>query len=214
MVCVPPRYKLFIFDMDGTLIDSVEKWADLFEDTLNNYHIDVPRDHLKSTFGREASETIKMLIPNGMAIKATNYFMAHQKDYINTFEAFPSAKPIFEEIKKSGGNIAIATGNNRHLMNLFLHKFGLDPYIDFCICSEDVKHGKPNPEMLLKTLEHFHIQPDQAFYIADSPMDFLAAKSARIKIGIVTTGVLCEKHALELKPECVFNDLRELEKIF
>jgi HAD superfamily hydrolase (TIGR01509 family) len=207
-------YKLFIFDMDGTLINSVEKWADLFEDTLINFHIDVPRDHLKTTFGREASETIKMLLPNGLAIKATSYFKAHQNEYIDTFEVFPSAKPIFEEIKKRGGNIAIATGNSRHLMHFFLHKFGLDPYIDFYICSEDVHHGKPNPEMLVRTLEHFNINPGDAFYVADSPMDLLAAKSAHIGIGIVTTGVLCKEKAKELKPEYVFNDLYELKKLF
>jgi HAD superfamily hydrolase (TIGR01509 family) len=206
-------YKLFIFDMDGTLIDSVDKWADLFEKTLEKYHINVPRDHLKSTFGRQASETIGLLIPNGLAIEATKFFMRHQEDYINTFQVFPSAKPVFEEIKKKGGKIAIATGNTRHMMHFFLHKFGLDQYVDFCICSEDVRHGKPNPEMLLKTLEHFHIKPEDTFYVADAPMDFLAAKSAHIKIGLVTTGVLCEESAKELMPECVLKDLRELEKM-
>jgi phosphoglycolate phosphatase-like HAD superfamily hydrolase len=206
-------YKLFIFDMDGTLIDSVDKWADLFERTLHKYHINVPRDHLKSTFGREAAETLHMLIPNGMAKVATHFFMTHQSEYIDTFQVFPSSLPIFKELKEKGFKISIATGNNRRLMDYFLKKFGLTPYIDFCICADDVHHGKPNPEMLIKTLEHFNLKPEEAFFVADAPMDFLAAKGAHIKIGLVTTGVLCEDRAKELKPACVMNDLREVEKL-
>lgn len=206
-------YKLFIFDMDGTLIDSVDKWADLFEKTLHQFHIIVPRDHLKATFGREAAETIHMLIPNGLAKQATNYFMIHQKEYVDTFQAFPSVLPIFRELKEKGHKIAIATGNNKRLMDYFLTKFGLEPYIDFCICADDVHHGKPNPEMLLKVLDHFSVKPQDAFYTADAPMDFLAAKGAHINIGIVTTGVLCMTRAKELNPTYVFKDLNELEKL-
>lgn len=206
-------YKLFIFDMDGTLIDSVDKWADLFEKTLHQFHIIVPRDHLKATFGREASETIRMLIPNGLAKEATNYFITHQTTYLDTFQVFPSVLPIFREIKKRGHKIAIATGNNRRLMEYFLNKFELMRYIDFCICADDVNHGKPNPEMLLKVLEHFNVKPQEAFYTADAPMDFLAAKGAHINIGIVTTGVLCATRANELSPSYVFKDLNELEKL-
>lgn len=206
-------YKLFIFDMDGTLIDSVDRWADLFEKTLIHYHINVPRDHLKSTFGREAPEIIRMLIPNGLAKQATSFFMDHQKDYINTFSAFPSVKPTFKDLKERGFKIAIATGNSKDMMQFFLNKFGLMQYVDFCICSDDVRHCKPNPEILLKTLEHFNLQPSEVFYTADAPMDFLAAKAAHIKIGIVTTGVLHEQSAKELKPDYVFSDIREVEKL-
>jgi len=206
-------YKLFIFDMDGTLVDSVDKWADLFERTLLKYHINVPREHLKGSFGREAPEIIRMLIPNGMAREATNFFMNHQKDYLSTFQAFPSAKRVFKDAKEKGHIVAVATGNTRRLMNFFLQKFELAQYVDFCICSEDVAHGKPDPEILLKTLKHFNIRPEDAFYIADSPMDFLAAKAAHIKIGLITTGVLCEKRARDLKPDYVFRDLIEVEKL-
>jgi len=204
-------YKLFIFDLDGTIVDSVDRWADLFERTLEKVGVCVPRDHLKSTFGRDAPDTIRMLITNGKTKEATEFFMQHQKDCIDQFGPLPHVREVFSNIKNNGHRIAIATGNNRELMNFFLKKFELDEFVDFRICSQDVKHGKPNPEMLLKTLHHFAAKPGEVLYIADSPLDVQAAKNAHITIGIVTTGVLCEKAAMELHPKYIFRDLKEIE---
>ncbi|MBN2095418.1 MAG: HAD-IA family hydrolase [Candidatus Aenigmarchaeota archaeon] len=205
--------KLFIFDMDGTLIDSVNQWADLFERTFEKYQISVPRDHLLSIFGRGAPEIMRMTVPNGKARPATEFFLHHQKEHIESFRPFPDAEKTLAEIKEKGYKIAIATGNNRHLMRYFLEKFGLLKYVDACVCSQDVKNGKPSPDMLNKVLSQLGICPDEAIYIADSPMDFEAARKAHIRIGIITTGVLCEKKARELKPDYLLKNLCELEKL-
>ncbi|MGC9310890.1 MAG: HAD family hydrolase [Candidatus Aenigmatarchaeota archaeon] len=205
--------KLVIFDMDGTLINSVDCWVALFEKTFEKVGVCVPRNFLKSTFGREAPEILHMLVTNGKTRQATDFFLNHQYEYIKNFKAFPHTRVVLHDLKRRGFLIAVATGNTRDLMHYFLKKFGLDEFVDFCICSEDVSRGKPDPEILNRVLGHFSLKAADALYIADSPTDLEAAKKAKIRVGIVTTGVLDRPGALKLEPDYILSDIREVEKI-
>lgn len=207
-------FKLFIFDLDGTLINSVPRWADLFERTLEHVQICVPRGEVVATFGESAENILKTFVKNGKTKEATNFFMNHQMEHISQFEVFNHSRAILRDLKAKGHLVAIATGNKRRFMKLFLERFGLKEFVDYAVCSDDVKNDKPAPDLLLKVLNHFNTTPQEAIYIADSPMDLKSARSANMKIAIVTTGVLSKEQAKELQADYIFSDLREIERLF
>jgi HAD superfamily hydrolase (TIGR01509 family) len=206
-------FKLYIFDMDGTLIDSISKWAELFEKTLEKVNICAPRHKVTSLFGASASDILNILVTNGKTKEATAYFISRQNDYIGEFRAFPHSKKTLEMLKKKGLMTAVATGNRKVLMDKFLKKFGMIDYLDCAICIDDVKRGKPAPDMLLEVLNRLKISPKDAIYIADAPADLKAAKKAGMSVALVTTGVCDEKTAKELRPDFVLKSIKDVEKL-
>ena len=76
---------------------------------------------------------------------------------------------------------AIAT-NRTDTVNGLLDEFGLGEFFDLVVSSSDVNLPKPHPDSLLRILQYFHIQPDEAIYVGDSNVDELAANSAGVRL--------------------------------
>jgi len=82
---------------------------------------------------------------------------------------------------------------------------------DLIIGINDVKKSKPDPEMLLKAIEHFGVKPKETLFVADAPNDIIAGKKAGVKIAVVLTGVLDRKRAEKLGINFIFEDVTKLK---
>ena len=90
----------------------------------------------------------------------------------------PDLVPLLKKMRPKF-KTAIAT-NRSDTMNGLLTEFGLAEYFDLVVTSIDILHPKPYPDALLKILDYFNIEPHQALYIGDSPVDAEAACRAKI----------------------------------
>ncbi len=203
-------FKVVVFDLDGTLIDSINIWLSLFEKVFKKYGLDVNENCIKNQFGKQDKEIISFFAKKEKREEMIDFFEVKKKDktFLNKFKTFPFTAKVLTEIKSKGIKISVATGNNNKIMNFILKKYDLNKFLDYHICAEEVKKGKPNPEMLLKVLKFFKVKKKDLIYIGDSPHDVKMARNAGVKIGVVLTGVLDRKSAEKLKPDFIFEDVR------
>ncbi len=200
--------KCFIFDFDGTLTDSINIWASLFKKIFKKYKINVGEEDIRNQFGKPYTEIVKYFAPKNKEEMIKEFEIEKNKIGIEKIKPFPFVAKTLKQLKQKNMKIAIATGNNNYMIDKILEKYNLSKYIDYHICSEEVKKTKPNPEMIFKILKTLKIEKNKAIFTGDSPYDILMAKNAKIKSCAVLTGVLNKKSAEEIKPDYIFKNIK------
>lgn len=207
--------KLVIFDFDGVLADSNEAWVDIFNKASNATGINqsFTYDDIRSDYGKPYIEVIRNAHPKfkegGEILESmyTNFLtLATADDFIESFKSIKGTKKILSELKKKY-KLAVASGNSKRLLVKYLNNLKLYNYFDFIASGDEVKHGKPYPDILIKILDHFKIDAKNSVYIGDSESDILAAKSAKMTSITVLTGALNKDSALQLKPDHIIKDV-------
>lgn len=202
--------RLIIFDLDGTLLDTVPMWLDLFKKSASKFKVNISADEIKKYFGKQDIEIISQIFSEDKRKEVIDYFYQLKKRYIKNVKLFPDTKKVLSELKNKNIKIAIATGNTLDMKNFFLKKTGLYKIIDYSLCAEEVKNGKPNPDLINKIANYFDIDKKYILFVGDSIYDYYTAKNSKVKIGLVSTGVLTKEEIIKLKPDFVFDNLKEI----
>jgi len=183
MVKLSREYKGFIFDCDGTLADSMKAHYDSWVQALNEngatFHLDL--DLFLSTGGMGLSPTVHYLNQ-----KFNNNLDADKvcNRKVELFEEMVHLVTPKEEVvhflKSIHGKFptAVASGNSRSSVIKTLNHLGITDLFNVIITQEDVKNGKPNPEIFLLAASKIGVEPKDALVFEDAPMGYAAAKSA------------------------------------
>jgi len=207
--------KAIIFDLDGTLVDSVNFWLSLYKKTTEKLNLKLDEKEIIKRFGESDVDILISLVPKEKREEVIKYYYMlkeKEKKKLN-LKKFKFVDDVFKKIKEKKIKIGIATGNSREIAELIIKKNMLEKYIDCLVTYEDVKRGKPYPDMLLKLIKYFNVKKDEVIYVGDSLYDFESARRAKVKICIVLTGVLNKAEAEKLKPDYIFEDIRGILKI-
>lgn len=207
--------KVIIFDLDGTLINSINFWLSLYKKTAKKFGIKINEEKLKKRFGERDVEILISLTPKEKRKDILNYFhkLKLKEGKKKDLKKFRFTKNVLKKIKEKNIKIAISTGNSREIADLILKKNNLSKYVDFSLTNEEVKRGKPYPDMILKIIKYFKVKKSEVLCVGDSIYDFKAARNAKIKIGLVQTGVLDLEEIKKLKPDYIFKDIRDILNI-
>lgn len=175
--------KLIITDFDGTLVDTFEANFRAYEKAFLENGLVLTKEHYRSCFGfrfdafMEAMGIIDSRLKEN--IKKTKAIV-----YPDFFEFLIVNKvlvSLISNFRKGGGKAAIAsTAHSINLMNV-LEYLRLNNDFDLIITGEDVKYGKPNPEIYLKVLDKLNISSEHAIVFEDTEIGFQAATAAGIK---------------------------------
>lgn len=213
--------KVVIFDFDGVLVDSNEAWADIFNKASKAAGVkkDFTYDDIRPHYGKPYVEVFKSAHPkfrenhDVMQVMYTNFInLATSDEFADSFKMIRGLKGTLGRLRKKC-RLAIGSGNSKGLLNGFLAKLGLSSYFDFVVSGDDVKNGKPSPDMLLKIIDHFGVSPREAVYVGDSGPDIIAAKRAKMRSVAVLTGALSREEAQELGPDFIVNDVTRLQGV-
>ncbi len=173
--------KVIVYDCDGVLIDSRESNTAFYNHILERFglpRLTAPQlDFVQVSTAREAVDFLFEGSPwREMA-------QAYQQDLDNApFLALLRLEPHIREVLgalRPGYRTAIATNRGKSLP-LVLRELGLAGLFDFTVSSYDVEKPKPNPECLLKILEHFRVEPGEALYIGDASVDQVVSQRAGV----------------------------------
>ncbi|MGE0821497.1 MAG: HAD family hydrolase [Candidatus Binatia bacterium] len=184
------RVKGVIFDVDGTLANSVEMF---YEAALEILHLagappapkervyelmrlGAPLDKLFPPEYPDPAATLKRIVDERM------HTWMHR--YHHETEAIPGSIELLHDLHALGLRLGIATSSGRALP--FLDRWGVRHLFAGIVGREDVESHKPHPEPILKCLGHLSLEPQETIYIGDSPIDIRAGKAA----GSCTVGVL------------------------
>ncbi len=176
-----------IFDLDGTVVDSMWMWEAIDIEYLDRFGIGLPPDLQKKISGMSFSETAVYFketfgIPDSLEkIKADWNEMAMEK-YCHEVPLKPGVLEFLKELKNRGIKTGIATSNSRELALAVLDALKLASYFDEVHMSCEVKTGKPAPDIYLLVARYLGVEPDRCLVFEDIPEGIQAGKAAGMKV--------------------------------
>ena len=185
----------FLFDLDGTLIDSVYQhvlaWREALE--AGGIHLAVWRIHRQ--IGMSGGLFVNALArETGHSVSAEQAERIHQvhgeafKRYASQVRALPGAQELLAYLTRAGVPWAIATSGRHESARLSLHLLGVDDDVPM-ITRDMVRHAKPDPDLFLAAAEKLGVPIENSVVIGDSIWDLLAARRARaLGVGLLSGG--------------------------
>jgi len=203
--------RVVLFDLDGTLVDSVELIVRCFQHTTA-YHLGAPleRTTIVATIGRPLRACLEEIAPGrGEALYATyREFNNAQHDLlIQPIAGMLSVLPV---LRGWGYPLGVVTSKTRVGAEAALARFELGAVLDTVVCLEDTIQHKPEPEPLLCAARRLGVAPEQALYVGDSTFDVRSAQAASMPVAAVLWGAGKEADLHALRPTYLLSDPAEL----
>lgn len=180
-----------IFDLDGTLIDSMWLWYQIDVEFLAQFGAEVPADLQKSIEGMSFTETAQYFrerfpyIPYSVEqLKKIWNDMAHHK-YAHEVTLKPGIQEFLRHLKEKGIKTGVATSNSRELVEVALTNLGIRDYFDSIRTACEVEKGKPAPDIYLRVAKDLEVEPAKCMCFEDVPAGIMAGKNA----GMVTCAI-------------------------
>jgi phosphoglycolate phosphatase-like HAD superfamily hydrolase len=182
--------EVFIFDIEGTLVDAMMPTLRCWRETFAHFCHEISLAELHFLAGMDGQEMLTKLLPGSSKTERKEMLEYQGKrfreEYLPHVPAFPGVRALFEELKRRGRKIALATDCDKSQLRQYLTVTGTESLIDAIGCGEDVKHGKPAPDVMEVALRRVRAGRKHAVMIGDTPYDAQAALSA----GVTPVGVL------------------------
>lgn len=184
--------KNFIFDIDGTLIDTIKMYIPALQDVLAKHGYDRSYDSLVGAFGITAGDALIGVGVKSEEIESiiTEWFsVAYQKS--DQVKIFPQIEETLHKLSQlSDVQLMVATSKTAdEYNNEFKDRFSsISKYFDVVVTADDTDKHKPDPDPILKALEKSGANAAESMYIGDTVHDMQAAQAANVKFGSALWG--------------------------
>lgn len=177
------RFDAVIFDLDGTLVDSMWVWEKIDDDFLGKRNIEKPNDMDKALEGKSFTETaayFKERFKLEMSIEEIKLEWNEMawSFYTKEVPVKKGVREFLEALKKQNIKLGIATSNSIELVQAVLKALEIEDYFDQIRTSCEVGRGKPFPDIYLKVAEDLDVKPAKCLVFEDIPNGVLAGKNA------------------------------------
>jgi beta-phosphoglucomutase family hydrolase len=186
---IDPSAKGLIFDLDGTIADSMPVHFTAYKNILREYNIDFTPEVFIPLAGVPAIETIDRLNRiYGVTMQAEVIGIRKEEEYEKIMHLIKPIEPVVSLIRKYAGIIpmSVGTGGYTRLAWKTLEILDLKKYFDILVSSEDVKNHKPHPETFLKCAEKMGVEPRFCQVFEDGQHGIKAALAAGMMVVNVT----------------------------
>jgi pyrophosphatase PpaX len=199
-----PRLQTVLFDLDGTLIDSIRLILDSYHHTLRQHNLP-PRtdeDWLKgvgtplSVQFSEWQESAEIL--EAMIATYREYNLSHHDSMVTVY---PGVLQALREIKVRGIQTGLVTSKNRAGALRGLKLVGLEALMDVLVCADEVTNPKPHPEPVEKAVTLLGSDPASTVYVGDSIHDMRSGRAAGVKTAAALWGPFGRSHLESSHPD-------------
>jgi HAD superfamily hydrolase (TIGR01549 family) len=188
----PELRKAAIFDLDGTLLDSVDLHALAWQESMLEFGHAVSFEQARSQIGKGGDKLIPVFLSadeirdHGKELEQWrgNRFKTEYLPLVRPFSAVPE---LLRRVRDAGLQIAIASSAKKDEVEKYLDIAHITDLVDLKTSSDDVEESKPAPDIFEVVLRKLKIEGGDAVAIGDTPYDAEAAGKARV----LTVGVLC-----------------------
>lgn len=209
----------FLFDLDGTIIDSIELILRSYRHTMELHRSDepMPPDEmwiaglgtpLWTQFGQitEDKEEIEAMVQT-----YRTYNLTHHDALVKPYEGVVDE---IRRIKQAGKRLGVVTSKLRDGALRGIRISGLDDAFDIIVGCDDVKHFKPHPEPVLKAVAELGVPHAETVFVGDSRHDMECGRAAGVKTAAVLWGPFDRAHLADLAPDYWLEKPEDLRQLY
>lgn len=186
-------FKTFIFDVDGTILDTEQAAINALQAVLSEKGKEYDKDDLKFAFGIPGVESLKRLgveNPEEVQVEWADRMIS---DYSNDMQMFDGIEEVLHKLAKKTVRMGIVTSKTREEYIDQFQEYNIHLLFEQAITADDTEKHKPEPEPLLACLKRLSTDPRDAVYIGDTLYDMQSAQRAGVKFALAAWGA----HSLE-----------------
>jgi phosphoglycolate phosphatase-like HAD superfamily hydrolase len=181
-----------LFDVDGTLVDSVDLHALAWQEALAEFGHEATFEQVRGQIGKGGDQLLPVFLSeaeradHGAALQAWRgaRFKARYLPLVRPFSAVPD---LLRRVRAAGLRIAVASSAKREELAVYLEIAGIAGLVDESTSSADAERSKPSPDIFQAALTRLRVDAAEAVAIGDTPYDAQAAA----RVGLRSIGVLC-----------------------
>jgi HAD superfamily hydrolase (TIGR01549 family) len=182
-----------IFDVDGTLVDSVDQHARAWQEALADFGHQLGFAEVRSQIGKGADQLLPALVPRAELERIGPALEAHRaqlfkRKYLPEVQGFAKVPELFQALRAGGKRLALASSAKGDELSHYKALAGIEALVDAETSSDDAERSKPFPDIFQATLERLgNPAPERCVVVGDTPYDAQAAAAASLR----TIGLLC-----------------------
>ncbi len=195
--------KTYLFDLDGTLLDSIELILESFHHT-SRIHLgrELPNAHWLAGIGTPLRDALGAMAAtdaerDAMLDTYRDYNLEHHDEKAR---AYPGVVDVVRELHRRDASLALVTSKMRLGAERGLRLLDLEREFNVRVTADDVVNGKPHPEPVLKALDALGTSPEDAIFIGDSAHDIESGKRAGVSTAAVSWGPFPKEALLAAAP--------------
>jgi pyrophosphatase PpaX len=209
-----PPYRAVVFDLDGTIVDSVELIIVSFQHAIREVlGREASREESIANVGRPLREQMVMLSPEHADELVAVYREFNHREHDRMLTLYDGILNLLHALQVGGVKLGLVTSKSRYTTQMAFDLTGIESYFDEAICADESPRNKPSPDPILLCLERLGVSPVDAAYVGDSPSDIQAAIAAGVHAIGVTWGVFSEEALVAEKPDRLVHTIPELAEV-
>jgi len=206
-----PRWPVVVFDLDGTLVDTIGLIVASYQHTFTTV-LGAAQDEvrIRGWIGQPLIRAFEEVSPKHADELYANYLEWNHANTVRLIRRYPGVDAILATLVAAGVEVAVATSKLGAPARTALRLAGLQQHVGVLVTIEDTDRHKPDPQPLLHALQQVGASPEQAVYVGDAVVDIAAARNAGMAAIGVTWGAGAREAVLEARPDVVADTVEEL----
>ncbi|MBQ6898455.1 MAG: HAD-IA family hydrolase [Clostridia bacterium] len=212
------KYKLIIFDLDGTVLDTLADLCDSVNFALKMHNLpERSIEEVRTFVGNGIRRLIDLAVPTGTGISLTDSvfeaFKLHYKDHsCDKTRPYDGINDLLLSLKKKGMLTAVVSNKADFAVKELVERY-FPGMFSYFAGEKDGIPRKPAPDMVINAINSLNVSPDEAVYIGDSEVDVMTARNTGIENIIVTWGFRDEKALLEAGAKTLAGNVDSLKNL-
>lgn len=179
----------FIFDVDGTLIDSAPVYLPALGQALNEHGFTPTSEQIQTAFGMTGWQGLAYCgVPEEQFDAVMHSWEEEAYRHLERVTVYDGIVDTLRALRDAGHKLGIATSRNRSQYTRGVEPLGLGDFFDAVLCADDVAAPKPAPDELFECLRRMGGSVEHAMFIGDSAYDMQCARSAGVQSGLAMWG--------------------------
>jgi HAD superfamily hydrolase (TIGR01509 family) len=190
---LPADVKAIIFDVEGTLVDTVALTLRCWHETLSDFGHQIPIAVLQRHSGQDGADMLRQLVPEESDVARARIRKAqgerYKARYLPQALPFPGVAPLFEHLHARGSRLALATDCSADELARYVEICGIAGRPDAVACGDDVSRGKPHGDLVALALHRLGARASETTMVGDTPFDMTAATALGSRaLGLLSGG--------------------------
>jgi len=201
-----------LFDLDGTLLDSLEQYSRALTAVLEDGGFESPSSvRIRQSMGLPGIEALQALgVPPDQARDVWLRWIDWENRLADLVRPYPGIAPLLRRLRAAGYRLGIVTSRTRLTLDATPAALDLLPLVDLLVTRDDTPEGKPHPAPIVHALERLGISPSQGVYVGDAVFDIEAGQRAGCLTVLCTWDGADRPRPAEPKPDFLVASLDEL----